>query len=146
MLFLWEFINNSKNHVHVFWFRQVCDEITEEILSAFLKDFKRVQQACRPLLRSFSMFAYYAVKIVIINVVIQSRSVIIKLNLISCSILSLMITRWLIVSESKKLSNYTLRNSEMMIFIKNWVLNHCFLWDSIASSLQLLHTLLLNSF
>ena len=144
MLFLWEPINNSKNCIHAFWFRQVCDKVAEEILPAFLRDFKRVQQACRPLLRSFSMLACHTVEGVTINVVIQSKSVIIKLNLAFCLILSLVITRWFIVGELKELNNYTFKDSEMMIFIKNWVLNHCFLWDSITSSFQLLHTFLLN--
>ena len=85
----------------------------------FLKDFKRVQQVCRPLLKSLSMFACHAVEGVMINVVVQSRPVIIRFNLASCLILSLVITRWLIVGESEKLSNYTLRNSEMIIFVKN---------------------------
>ena len=85
----------------------------------FLKNFKRVQQICRPLLRSFSMLVYYAVEDVTINIIIQSRSVIIKFNLISCLIPSLMITKWLIVGESEKLSNHTLKNLEMIIFIKN---------------------------
>ena len=70
MLFLWKFINNSKNHIHAFWLRQICDEVAEEILSVFLKNFKKMQQACESLLRSFSIFAYYAVKDVIINIVI----------------------------------------------------------------------------
>ena len=85
----------------------------------FLRNFKRVQQVCEPLLKSFSMFVYYAVEDVMINIVIQSRLVIIKLNLIFCLVLSLVITRWLIMGESEELSNHTLRDSEMMIFIKN---------------------------
>ena len=65
------------------------------------------------------MFAYYTVENVMINVVIQNRPVIIKLNLTFCLILFLMITKWLIVSESEKLNNYIFKNSEMMIFVKN---------------------------
>ena len=106
----------------------------------FLGDFKRVQQACRPLSGSLSMFACHAVKNVTINIVIQSRPVIIRLNLAPCSVSSLVTTQWLIMGESEELSNYTLRDSEMMIFIKNWILNHCSLWDSIMPSLWLLHT------
>ena len=65
------------------------------------------------------MLAYHAVESVIIDVIVQSRSVIVKLNLTSCLVLSLMIIKWLIVGELKELSNYTLKDSEMMIFIKN---------------------------
>ena len=65
------------------------------------------------------MFACHAVEDVMINVVVQGRPVIIRLNLASCLISFLMITKWLIVGESEELSNHTLRNSEMMIFIKN---------------------------
>ena len=85
----------------------------------FLKDFKRVQQACRSLLRSFSMFAYHAVEGVIINVIVQGRPVIIRFNLTPCLVLFLMIIKWLIVGESEELSNHIFRDSEMMIFIKN---------------------------
>ena len=140
MPFFWEFINNSKNCIHVFWFRQIYNEITEEILSMFLKDFKRVQQICRPLSESFSTFAYHAVEDVIINIIIQSRSVIIKLNLTPYSVSSLMTIKWLIMGESKKLSNHTFRNSEMMIFVKNWILNHYSLWNSITPFFWPLHT------
>ena len=70
MLFLWKFINNSKDCVYVFWFKQICDEIAEKVLSAFLKDFKRVQQVCESLLKNLNIFAYYAVEGVIINVMI----------------------------------------------------------------------------
>ena len=103
-----------------------------------------MQQTCRFLSKSFSIFACYAVEGVIINVVIQSRSVIVRLNLASYLILFLIITKWLIMDELKKLSNYTLRNLKTMIFIKNWVLNHCFFWDSIMPFLWLLHTLSFN--
>ena len=127
MLFLWKSINNNKNCIYAFWFRQVCDKIAEKVLPAFLRDFKRMQQACRPLLRSFSILVYHTVKDVIINIIIQSKSVIIKLNLTLYSILSLVITKWLIINKLKKLSNYILKDSKTMIFIKNWVLNHCFL-------------------
>ena len=65
------------------------------------------------------MFAYYAVEDITINIMIQGKPVIVKLNLALCLILSLVITKWLIVGESEKLSNYTLRNPEMMIFVKN---------------------------
>ena len=85
----------------------------------FLRDFKRVQQICESLSESFSMFACYTIENVMINVVIQSRSVIIKLNLTSCSVLFLMIIKWLIVGESEELSNHTFKNSEIMIFVKN---------------------------
>ena len=127
MLFLWKLINNSKNHIHVFWFRQICNEVAEKVLPVFLKNFKRMQQACRPLLRSLSMFTYHAVEDVTINIVIQNKSVIIKLNLAFYLILFLIIIKWLIMSELKKLNNHTFRNSEIMIFIKNWILNYCFL-------------------
>ena len=85
----------------------------------FLRDFKRVQQACRPLSKSFSMFACYAVEGVTINIIIQNKPVIVKLNLALCSVLSLIITKWLIVNESEKLSNHTLKDLKMMIFVKN---------------------------
>ena len=146
MLFFWKSINNSKNCVHAFQLRQADDEVTEEILPVFLKNFKRMQQICRLLLKSFNMFAHYAVENVTINVIIQSRSVIVKFNLTFYSVLSLMIIRWLIMGELKKLSNHTLRDSEMMIFIKNWVLNHYSLWDSIMPFLWSLHTSLLDLF
>ena len=85
----------------------------------FLKNFKRVQQVCRPLSESFSTLACYAVEGVMINVVIQSRPVIVRFNLALCSVLSLVTTRWLIVGELEELSNHTLKDSEMMIFIKD---------------------------
>ena len=78
-----------------------------------------MQQACRFLSENFSMLAYYTVEGVMINVMVQSRSVIIKLNLALCLISFLIIIKWLIMSELKEFSNYTFRNSEMMIFIKN---------------------------
>ena len=105
-----------------------------------------MQQACRSLLRSFNMFAYYVVEDVTINVIIQNKSVIIKLNLISCLVLSLIIIKWLIMGELKELSNHILRNSKIMIFIKNWVLNHCSLWDSIMPFFQSFHISLLDLF
>ena len=92
------------------------------------------------------MFECYVVEDVMINVVIQGRPVIIKFNLIFCLISSLMITQWLIVDELEKLSNHTLKDSEMMIFIKDWVLNYCFLWNNIILSLQSFHTFLFNLF
>ena len=85
----------------------------------FLKDFKRMQQACRPLSENLNMFAYYTVENVTINIIIQDKSVIIKFNLTFCSILFLIIIKWLIINESEKLSNHTFRNLETMIFIKN---------------------------
>ena len=85
----------------------------------FLRDFKRVQQACGPLSESLSISACHAVEGVMINIVVQGRPVIVKLNLAPCSVPSLVITKWLIVGESEELSNHTLRNSETMIFIKN---------------------------
>ena len=78
------------------------------------------------------------------TIIIQSRLIIVRLNLTSCSVSSLMITKWLIMSESEKFSNHTFRNPKTIIFIKNWVLNHCFLWDSIMPPFWLLHTSLLN--
>ena len=70
MLFLWKFINNDKNCVYIFWFKQVCNEIAEKILSVFLKDFKKIQQIYKLLLKNFNIFIYYAVKNVIIDIVI----------------------------------------------------------------------------
>ena len=96
-------------------------------------------------MRNFNTFAYYAVENVTINMMIQSKSVIIKFNLVFCSVLSLVITQWLIVGELKELSNYTLKNSEIIIFIKNWILNHCFLWDSIILFFQSFHIFILDS-
>ena len=78
-----------------------------------------MQQACRSVLKNLNTFACYTVKDVTINVIIQSRPVIIKFNLASYSVLSLMIIKWLIISESEKLSNHILRDSETIILIKN---------------------------
>ena len=85
----------------------------------FLRDFKRVQQVCRPVLRSLNTFAHHAVEDVMINVMVQGRPVIVRLNLAPCLVLSLVTTRWLIVGELEKLNNHTLRDPEMMIFIKD---------------------------
>ena len=103
-----------------------------------------MQQVCRPLSESLNTFACYAVKGVTINVIIQDRSVIIKLNLIFCLISFLMIIKWLIMGESKEFSNYTFKNLKIMIFIKNWVLNYCSFWNSITSFLWLFHTSFFN--
>ena len=65
------------------------------------------------------MFTYYAVENITINIIIQNKSIIVKYNLTPCLISFLMIIKWLIISELKKLSNYTLRDSKMIIFIKN---------------------------
>ena len=88
-------------------------------MPAFLGDFKRMQQACGPLLGSLSTFACHAVEGVTINVMVQGRPVIVQLNLASCSVSSLVTTRWLIMGELEELSNHTLRDPETMIFIKN---------------------------
>ena len=65
------------------------------------------------------MFIYHAVKDVMINIIVQGKSVIIRLNLVFYSVSSLMIIKGLIMGELKKFSNHTLRDSEIIIFIKN---------------------------
>ena len=78
-----------------------------------------MQQAHRPLSESLSTFAYHAVEDVAINIVVQGRPVIVRFNLALCSVLSLMITRQLIMGELKELSNHTLKDPEIMIFVKD---------------------------
>ena len=78
-----------------------------------------MQQTYRFLLKNFNIFTYYAVESVMINIVIQSKSVIIKFTLAFYLVLSLMIIKQFIINELKKLSNHILKDLKIIIFIKN---------------------------